>query len=264
MVPRNGPSLSIGARGAFAGAAAPRRVYLLGAMSHRPPNAAPPASPLDCLDAVYVAEARPGQELPTPGEPEVAFAGRSNVGKSTLLNRLCQRKSLARTSRTPGCTRGVVLFRCLLRDDTRFVVADLPGYGFAERSKAERDAWRTLIEGYLQRRASLAGVVVLVDGRRGVQPEEAQLAEYLRHINRRYFIVVTKVDKLARAERGKVVASIHRTFDVPVVGASGETGEGREEVLRRIRGLVRFDAAPSQSGTPPEAPTNTLPSGADV
>ena len=231
----------------------------------RPPGrAAPHPSPLDCLDAVYVAEARPGQELPTPGEPEVAFAGRSNVGKSTLLNRLCQRKALARTSRTPGCTRGVVLFRCLLRDDTRFVIADLPGYGFAERSKAERDAWGTLIEGYLQRRASLAGVVVLVDGRRGVQPEEAQLAAYLRHIHRPYFVVATKVDKLARAERGKVLAAIHREFQVPVVGASGETGEGREEVLRRIRGLVRFDAVPSQSGTAETVPTNTPSPGAEV
>ncbi len=237
-------------------------------MSPRPKPAArpaaPPASPLDCLDAVYVAEARPGQELPTPGDPEVAFAGRSNVGKSTLLNRLCQRRSLARTSRTPGCTRGVVLFRCALRDATRFVIADLPGYGFAERSKAERTGWGGLIESYLQRRASLAGVVVLVDGRRGVQPEEAQLAEYLRHIHRPFFAVATKVDKLSRAERGKVTAAIHRTLGVPVVGASGETGEGREEVLRRIRTLVRFEAEPPQSGTPSEPVANDPADGAEV
>lgn len=233
-------------------------------MNRRPAEDRPAASPLDCLDAAYLAEARPGQELPTPGDPEIAFAGRSNVGKSTLLNRLCQRRSLARTSRTPGCTRGVVLFRCALREGTRFVIADLPGYGFAERSKSEREGWGGLIESYLQRRASLAGVVVLIDGRRGVQPEEIQLAEYLRHLHRPFFAIATKVDKLSRAERGKVVAAIHRALAVPVVGASGETGEGREEVLRRVRAFVRFEAAPTQHGTDSSAGAKPPPSGAEV
>lgn len=91
--------------------------------------------------AEYLAEARPGTELPSPDAPEVAFAGRSNVGKSTLINRLCQRKGLARTSRTPGCTRGVVLFQIGLRGGDRFLLADLPGYGFAERSRSEKGSW---------------------------------------------------------------------------------------------------------------------------
>ncbi len=179
----------------------------------------------------------------------MAFAGRSNVGKSTLLNRLCQRRSLARTSRTPGCTRGVVLFRAGLRDGTRFVIADLPGYGFAERSKAEREAWAGLIERYLQQRASLAGVVILVDARRGIEPEEAQLIEYLEHIKRPFMVAITKVDKLSRAERARALATIHKRTKTPVVGVSGETGEGREEILRRIRALVRFESVPSQAGT---------------
>ncbi len=179
----------------------------------------------------------------------MAFAGRSNVGKSTLLNRLCQRRGLARTSRTPGCTRGVVLFRCALRDGTRFVVADLPGYGFAERSKAEREAWGGLIERYLQRRAALAAVVILVDGRRGLGAEEEQLVAYLQHIHRRYFVVVTKVDKLSRQERAKVIADVKARAKVPVVAASGETGEGRVEVLRRVRAMIRFEDVPTQGGT---------------
>lgn len=194
----------------------------------------------------------------------MAFAGRSNVGKSTLLNRLCQRRSLARTSKTPGCTRGVVLFRCALRDGTTFVIADLPGYGFADRSKAEREGWAGLIETYLQRRASLAGVVILVDGRRGLQPEETQLIEYLDAVHRRYLIVVTKVDKLSKAERARVIADVHRRTKAIVVGASGETGDGREEVLRRVKALVTFESVPSQSGTAASDTTPGDSSGAEV
>lgn len=202
-----------------------------------------------------MAEARIGQELPAPTMPEVAFAGRSNVGKSTLLNRLCQRRSLARTSRTPGCTRGVVLFHASLRDGTNFVIADLPGYGFADRSKAERDAWAGLIERYLRQRASLAGVVILVDSRRGIEPEEEQLISYLEHIHRPFMVAITKIDKLARVERDRAIAAVRSRTRTPVIGVSGESGEGREEILRRIRGLVRFDPVPSQNGTEP-SPTD--------
>ncbi len=178
----------------------------------------------------------------------MAFAGRSNVGKSTLVNRLCQRKGLARTSRTPGCTRGVVLFDVGLRSGEGFVLADLPGYGFAERSKSEKVGWGTLIEQYLQRRASLAGVVILVDGRRGLEPEEHQLMDYLRHIHRRFVVAVTKVDKLGRGERPGIIARIAKESGAPAVGVSGETGEGREDLLRRVLGLVRFEGAGSAQG----------------
>jgi GTP-binding protein len=171
------------------------------------------------------------------------------VGKSTLLNRLVQRRSLARTSRTPGCTRGVVLFHASLRDGTNFVIADLPGYGFADRSKSERDAWAGLIERYLKQRASLAGVVILADARRGLEPEEEQLIAYLEHIKRPFMVALTKVDKLSRAEKARAAAVVHGRTKTPVIGVSGETGEGREEVLRRIRALVRFDPAPAQDGT---------------
>lgn len=191
--------------------------------------------------------------------PEVAFAGRSNVGKSTLLNRLVQRRSLARTSRTPGCTRGVVLFRALLRDGTAFVIADLPGYGFAERSKGERDAWAGLIERYLKQRASLVGVVILADARRGIEPEEEQLITYLEHIKRPFMVALTKVDKLSKAEKARATAAIHKRTKMPVIGVSGETGEGREEILRRIRALVGFESVPSQAGT-----ERTKPEDSDV
>ena len=165
------------------------------------------------------------------------------MGKSTLLNRLCQRKSLARTSKTPGCTRGVVLFRATLRDKTRFVIADLPGYGFAERSKGERVGWGSLIENYLKRREALAGVVILIDGRRGLQDEEHQLIEYLQHLGRPFLLIATKIDKLSVPDRARALATLRRETRGPVLGVSGATGEGREELLRQIVDLLSPDEA---------------------
>lgn len=194
----------------------------------------------------------------------MAFAGRSNVGKSTLLNRICQRKGLARTSRTPGCTRGVVIYRCGLRDGTTFHLADLPGYGYAERSRDERRAWAGHIEDYVQRRASLRGVLVLVDARRGVEDEELQLIAWLRSINRPYAIIATKVDKLARAERGRALATIKSQARAEVIATSGESGEGRDDVLRLVQRLMPRDEPMAQPGTGdgtaevlPEAPGTT-------
>lgn len=186
----------------------------------------------------------------------MAFAGRSNVGKSTLLNRLCQRKALARTSRTPGCTRGVVLYRCSLRDGTAFHLADLPGYGYAERSHAERRAWADHLEAYLQRRASLRVVVILVDARRGVEDEERQLITWLRAIHRPFVIGATKVDKLPRSEQSRALAALQAIARVPVIPTSGETGTGREALLQAVLRFVSPPALQAHHGTPsaPEGP----------
>lgn len=194
----------------------------------------------------------------------MAFAGKSNVGKSTLLNRLTQRKALARTSKTPGCTRGIVLFRAKLRDGTDFVIADLPGYGFAERSKNERVAWGGLIEDYIQRRAALRLVVVLVDGRRGLADDERQLIDWLQHIHRDFIVAVTKVDKLSKPERGNALRSIRQATGATVVGVSGLEGDGREDLLRLIRTAVRpHDLAQtdSDSGASGENPPGASPPG---
>lgn len=195
-------------------------------------------SPLDVLDARFVAEARSAAHFAPQGPPEVAFAGRSNVGKSTLINAVCQRKGLARTSRTPGCTRGVVMFDLRFRSGAALRLVDLPGYGYAGVSKSERRAWGPLIENYLSKRETLRGVLILVDSRRGPESEEDELMEYLRSIGVPYVLVATKADKMSRSERGLAFKIIGQRSRARVIGTSGETGEGRDEVVKAMLALA--------------------------
>jgi GTP-binding protein len=187
---------------------------------------------LDVLRAEFVAEARDKKAIPEGIRPEIAFAGRSNVGKSTLLNAICQRRGLARTSRTPGCTRGVVMFDLAFRNGAEVRLVDLPGYGFAQRAKSERRAWGPLIEDYLLSRRTLRAVLILVDARRGPEEEESDLANYLRTLGVPFALVATKVDKMSRSERGVALEKMSRTHGVRVYGVSGETGEGRDALVK--------------------------------
>jgi GTP-binding protein len=191
------------------------------------------------LEADFVAEAREVRGLPAVGAPEIAIAGRSNVGKSTLLNRLAARKALARTSKTPGRTRGVVFFDLVLArlpepspTVERIRLADLPGYGYAKVSRTERQSWQPLIEGYTRARPTLALFVILVDARRGLEDEERQLYQWLGTEHVPAQVVFTKIDKLSTHERGELRARCRAWFGAPGPGrasplmVSGETGEG--------------------------------------
>ncbi|HZP41602.1 MAG TPA: ribosome biogenesis GTP-binding protein YihA/YsxC [Candidatus Binatia bacterium] len=174
------------------------------------------------------AVAVPGGE-PPPGPPEIALAGRSNVGKSSLLNSLLGRRGLAHTSRSPGRTRQMNFF--LVND--RFLLVDLPGYGFAVGPEAERRAWGPLVESYLATRPTLRGVVVLVDARRGLGREEEDLLAFLAHVGRPAAVVATKADKLGRAEAARARAALAaRCAGLPVVACSARTGDGREALWR--------------------------------
>ena len=183
---------------------------------------------------------------PADGPPEIAFVGRSNVGKSSLLNVMAQRKGLARTSREPGRTRLTNFFRINILDDAgaprevRFV--DLPGFGYAKVSKTERATWRPAIERYLSHRKTLVAVALLVDARRipdkGGDPadveEETDLARWIAERGVRVVVVVTKSDKLAKHERNLVAERARKLFASPPVLFSAETGEGRDKLWTRL------------------------------
>jgi len=176
------------------------------------------------------AAARAG-DIPPPRGPEIALAGRSNVGKSSLINRLTGCRGLARTSRTPGCTRGLIFYEV----PGRVTLVDLPGYGWAQRSKDERAGWKALVEYYVENRTVLSGVLVLVDVRRGPQAEERMLVEYLADAGVPWSWLLTKCDKLGR---GRLAARIHELAaeleGAAPIATSSETGKGMDEVWRWI------------------------------
>jgi GTP-binding protein len=190
------------------------------------------------IKADYVAEARTREALPAEDAPEIAISGRSNVGKSTLLNRLAGRKSLARTSKTPGRTRGIIFYDLVARRpgstaDIPLRLVDLPGYGYAQVSRSERKTWGPLIEGYVERRGTLKLFLVLVDARRGLEEEEAQLAEWLASLGVPFRVVLTKADKLPRADLARAVSTCHATLGKaapPPMLASGQTGLGVDDL----------------------------------
>jgi GTP-binding protein len=175
----------------------------------------------------FVAGAAHADRVPPPARPEIAFAGRSNVGKSSLLNRLVGRRGLARVSKTPGRTQQINFFD--LDDTCRFV--DLPGYGFARVPLAIKARWRGLVEGYLRGRTALRGVLVLIDARRGLQAEDAQLLDFLDAIGARSQVVVTKVDKLSGSDRARVLASVERQRPAAApIAFSAHSGEGTDDL----------------------------------
>ncbi|VTZ49102.1 putative GTP-binding protein EngB [Methylocella tundrae] len=145
-------------------------------------------------------------QLPPPGAPEIAFAGRSNVGKSSLLNALTNRKTLARTSHTPGRTRELNFFGLGGDVDTaRLRLVDMPGYGYAAASKQKIASWTDLMRDFLRGRASLLRVFVLVDGRHGLKPVDAEMMDLLDRSAMSYQIVLTKRDEVKAAELDKRV-----------------------------------------------------------
>jgi GTP-binding protein len=174
---------------------------------------------------------------PESSLPEVAFAGRSNVGKSSLLNTLVRRKSFARVSRTPGRTREINFFRI----NNEFVLVDLPGYGYARISKEKKAEWRPMIESYLRRTTQLRGIVLLLDIRREPSDDDRAMLDFLAETEVPTIVALTKLDKLAKAAGRERATEIARSLELEqeqVISFSAQTGEGRIELLEAIVDLV--------------------------
>ncbi len=199
-----------------------------------------PAPPI--VSAEYAASAARPEELPPPVAIEIAFAGRSNVGKSTLLNALMHRRGLARTSSTPGCTRTVNFFRVRTQDGATLTLVDLPGYGYAKRAKDEKESWADVAERYLLDRQALRLVVLLVDARRGLEDDDRDLLEMIETSKRRdrptpkTLVVATKLDRLALAQRKPTLARFGAGR--LVVGTAESDSKSIDVLWRRVRALA--------------------------
>ena len=182
-----------------------------------------------------------------PGErlPEVAFVGRSNVGKSSAINSLLNRKAIAKVSTTPGKTQTLNFFRVLTSDKVvpALFFVDLPGYGYAKAARSVREQWGPMIERYLSQRAQLCAVVQLVDAR-GLEAHDVTTLEWLTHLGHRPIVVVTKIDKLSRGRRRPALVQVCQTLGVEyeeVVGYSSKTSEGRQELWNALR--ARYESS---------------------
>jgi GTP-binding protein len=186
--------------------------------------------------AEHAAAAAGPAQFPRPGAPEVAFLGRSNVGKSSLLNRLVRRRALARTSATPGKTRLVHWYRVVRAADELWLV-DLPGYGWARVSKEERRRWQRLVEGYLERRETLRLAVLLQDLRRDVGDDELLLLDWLAERGTPAVVALTKADKLPPMRRAARARELSRQLGFPaarVLVTSAEKGLGIADLWSAI------------------------------
>lgn len=194
------------------------------------------------LKAEFIRSCAGSEQFPTGPSPEIAVVGRSNVGKSSLINSLLQRKGLAKVSRTPGKTRAINLFAVETDDPQlpRFVLADLPGYGYAKVSKVKRAQWAPLIEQYLGRLERVCTVVMLVESR-VVGPQDPETVDWLRAIGYDPVVVATKADKLKASER---IAGLRRLQErlgltADVTAYSSVTGEGRERLWFALKARCR-------------------------
>jgi len=185
------------------------------------------------LSAEFLVSAAAARQFPPPYVPEIAFLGKSNVGKSSLINALLNRRNLVKTSGTPGKTRLVNFF--LINDAFRFV--DLPGYGFAKVPESERRQWRKLAEDYLRGRENLRGVVLIVDIRHVPSPLDVEMRAWLAHFGVPALIVANKADKLARSQIAKQLAEVSRLLpaEQPPVAFSAQSHLGRDALWARLR-----------------------------
>ncbi|MFC1839185.1 ribosome biogenesis GTP-binding protein YihA/YsxC [Thermodesulfobacteriota bacterium] len=191
------------------------------------------------MDTSFIKSAFDKSHYPPPDRPEIAFAGKSNVGKSSLINVIVNRKKMARTSSTPGRTQALNFFDV---GNGRLYLVDLPGYGFARVPLKVKASWGKMVESYLESRESLKGVVVIMDIRRDISPDDIALIDWLSEYNIKLIPVFTKSDKLKKQKRTARLRELKKDLssispERPIL-FSAHTREGREEVWERIEEII--------------------------
>lgn len=193
---------------------------------------------MNLQNAEFAISAAAASSFIRDGLPQIAFAGRSNVGKSSVINRLLLRKNLARVGEVPGKTVHVNYFRI----DRRFYLVDLPGYGYAKVSKAEKERWAKLMESYFAEPEQMTLGVMVVDSRHKPTANDVTMAQWFFDTGRPFVVVANKLDKLKKREIEPNLAAIREglslTDEIPLIAFSAEKGEGREELLRHVLACV--------------------------
>ena len=198
---------------------------------------------MEIKSAEFVTSMAEYGKFPGKGLPQIAVAGKSNVGKSTLINRLCRRNKLARTSSTPGKTRLLNVF--LLNE--KFHLVDLPGYGFAKVDKKEKLRWGQMMQDYFREAEELRHVLCLVDIRHEPTEDDILMNRFLRETGIPFSVIATKADKISRGARSKYLAPICRALSVQpweILCFSGEDGTGREELVKLIDRILHEEEKP--------------------
>ena len=205
------------------------------------------------LKGIYVNS----KQLPTEGVPEIALVGRSNVGKSSLINTITNRKKLAKSSSTPGKTRTINFYSI----NNQWHIVDLPGYGYAKVSKNERAKWKTMVENYIKKREQLRGIIQLIDARHEPMENDILMKQWLSGLGIPILIVATKIDKISRGARRKSIDTIKKALyidsdDLPLL-FSAETGEGKEDIKTAIEELLSYQDYSVIAGSDPQSPPST-------
>lgn len=191
---------------------------------------------IDFTQVAFVDSVYDLRKLPEQLIPEIAFAGRSNVGKSSLINKLVSRKNLVKTSSKPGKTESLNFFKV----EGGLYLVDLPGYGFAKKDQKTRDAWQDLISGYILSRTALVCVVVIIDLRHELKQLDREMIDWLADNGKPYLLVYTKADKLSNNEQAKQAAALDAALNIRPAERllfSSQTGQGCEELRKRLAGF---------------------------